>query len=75
MTTGQKVLIGVLALAALGGGAWALAQRQRQRQPGPPVVKVQTGVTDARLEYEQVKLDLRHLEQGNGFRYHGTVVV
>ncbi|GIW32575.1 MAG: hypothetical protein KatS3mg071_2749 [Meiothermus sp.] len=71
MKTGQKVFLGGVALLAVAG-AYALLRRQ----PKPaPVVTVQTGVTDARVQYQQVQLDLDHLEQGDGFRYHGTVVV
>jgi hypothetical protein len=74
MRTGQKVLLGGLAVLAVAGGAYALLRRQPRPQPAP-VVTVQTGVTDARVRYQQVQLDLHHLEQGDGFRYHGTVVV
>ncbi len=71
MTTGQKVLIGGLAMVALAGGVYAL----NRRKPRPTVVTVQTGVTDAQVRYQSVQLDLNHLAAGDGFRYHGTVVI
>jgi len=74
MTTGQKAFLGGLAVLAVAGGAYALLRRQPRPQPAP-VVKVQTGATDVWVRYDQVALDLHHLEQGDGFRYHGTVVV
>ncbi|MBO1438338.1 hypothetical protein [Meiothermus sp. CFH 77666] len=73
MTTGQKVLIGGVAVLALAGGAYAL-HRRRSAKPSP-VVTVQTGVTNAQVRYKPVWLDLNHLEAGDSFRYHGTVVV
>lgn len=72
MTTGQKVLIGGVAVLALAGGAYAL--HRRKPRPGPTVT-VQTGVTNAQVRYQPVSLDLNHLAAGDGFRYHGTVVV
>ncbi len=76
MKTAQKVAVGVLALAAIGGGAMLLLKRKKEL---PNQIAVQTGKPNITVKYQDVQLDLSHLNANTGtgtiFRYNGTVVI